>query len=122
MLKKCRIRYVRNIFGRAANVAHLAGNPESRAARGGIGLVRHQSVRKVAQIHDPAKIQLLQVLTQFIILALALALPSAGNSIAARIAMMAITTSNSINVKPFLNSLQFLPLYSRFYHFRNGPA
>jgi hypothetical protein len=29
-----------------------------------------------------------------------LALPKAGNSIAARIAMMAITTSNSINVKP----------------------
>jgi len=32
--------------------------------------------------------------------AFALALPKAGKSIAARIAMMAITTSNSINVKP----------------------
>jgi len=38
--------------------------------------------------------------TQLICWALAFALPKAGNNIAARIAMMAITTSSSINVNP----------------------
>src|SRR6266436_10265248 len=41
-------------------------------------------------------------------LALSLALPSAGRSIAARIAMMAITTSNSIRVKPPLIGLSVI--------------
>src|SRR6266702_3915564 len=47
----------------------------------------------------------LLLLTQAIVLALALALAKAGSSIAARMAMMAITTSSSINVKPLLNEL-----------------
>src|SRR5215471_5751884 len=42
----------------------------------------------------------LLLLTQAMPLAFSLALVSAGRSIAARIAMMAITTSNSIRVKP----------------------
>src|SRR6266567_9527157 len=40
------------------------------------------------------------LLQQAMALALSLALANAGRSIAARMAMMAITTSNSINVKP----------------------
>src|SRR5215472_12846803 len=43
--------------------------------------------------------------------ALALALPNAGKSIAARMAMMAITTSSSINVKPS-QSAQSLGLHT----------
>src|SRR6266699_1455848 len=40
---------------------------------------------------------------QLMLAALALALANAGSSMAARMAMMAITTSSSINVKPFLS-------------------
>jgi hypothetical protein len=39
---------------------------------------------------------------QFILWPFSFALASAGNNIAARIAIIAITTSNSINVKPLL--------------------
>src|ERR1051325_5527053 len=39
------------------------------------------------------------LLRHWVVLALALAFASAGNNIAARIAMMAMTTNNSINVK-----------------------
>src|SRR4051794_1281677 len=42
-----------------------------------------------------------RLLTHEICCALHFALESAGNSIAARMAMMAMTTSNSINVKPW---------------------
>jgi len=43
------------------------------------------------------------LVAQLVVLALALTLDSAGKSIAARIAMMAITTSSSISVNaPFL--------------------
>ncbi len=42
----------------------------------------------------------LMLLRHFIVMALALALESAGSSIAAKMAMMAITTSSSIKVKP----------------------
>src|SRR6266568_8462392 len=52
-----------------------------------------------AYMWKPSPICLL-LLQQAMALALSLALPNAGRSIAARIAMMAITTSNSISVKP----------------------
>jgi hypothetical protein len=42
----------------------------------------------------------LTLLKQAVVVAFSLALASAGKSSAARIAIMAITTSNSINVKP----------------------
>src|SRR5882672_4192928 len=52
-----------------------------------------------AYMWKPSPICLL-LLQQAMALALSLALANAGRSIAARIAMMAITTSNSISVKP----------------------
>src|SRR6185436_21192679 len=58
------------------------------------------SVWSPAYIINASPICLL-LLTHAIPFALPLALDSAGSSIAARIAMIAITTSNSISVKPF---------------------
>jgi hypothetical protein len=49
---------------------------------------------------NAASVSCLTLLTQRICWALALAFESAGNSIAARMAMMAMTTSSSISVKP----------------------
>jgi hypothetical protein len=63
--------------------------------------VGNQSLLSVAYMAQTSA-SCLRLLVHWIRLPSALARPSAGNRSAARMAMIAMTTSNSINVKPML--------------------
>jgi len=60
---------------------------------------RHQ-LTIVIRVHVPGESQLLLIAQAGALLGFLLALPSAGSNMAARIAMIAITTNNSMRVKP----------------------
>ena len=73
------------------------------------GVVRHHQIIVVQGVGMPADLKLLQVVKAGDGPGLALARASAGSSIAARIPMMAITTSSSIRVNPRSDSAEPKP-------------
>ena len=84
------------------HVGHELQPPAPRVAGGAAG----NHIFILIGEHQHGQADLLEVVRQTVDCPFCLALASAGNSIAARIAIIAITTSNSINVKAPL-SLEF---------------